>query len=291
MILYLLIITLFGISAFASVTSLLLIRSQQQSPILTPARKKTETVILPPRVVNSVTPFLRPITNLTYFKQLKLQAETLNINWKIEILILLKIFTAILLGILSLVLFSARPQYVLAVVAMGFFVPDFIWRSKIKAKKAAIVKVFPETVDLLDMCIGAGLDFRTSLRWIIDKSESNAFVEQLEVVLNEIRVGKSTFQALKDMAKRLNIPDVNSFARSLIQAERMGTSLEETFRNLSEDTRMMRFQAGERYAIKASVKILFPLLFCILPVIFIVVAGPIIVQFTQGGLFPSGGGF
>jgi pilus assembly protein TadC len=291
MILYLLIITLFGISAFASVTSLLLIRSRQQSPILTPARKKTETVILPPRVVNSVTPFLRPITNLTYFKQLKLQAETLNINWKIEILILLKIFTAILLGILSLVLFSARPQYVLAVVAMGFFVPDFIWRSKIKAKKAAIVKVFPETVDLLDMCIGAGLDFRTSLRWIIDKSESNAFVEQLEVVLNEIRVGKSTFQALKDMAKRLNIPDVNSFARSLIQAERMGTSLEETFRNLSEDTRMMRFQAGERYAIKASVKILFPLLFCILPVIFIVVAGPIIVQFTQGGLFPSGGGF
>jgi pilus assembly protein TadC len=291
MILYLLIITLFGISAFASVTSLLLIRSRQQSPILTPARKKTETVILPPRVVNSVTPFLRPITNLTYFKQLKLQAETLNINWKIEILILLKIFTAILVGILSLVLFSARPQYVLAVVAMGFFVPDFIWRSKIKAKKAAIVKVFPETVDLLDMCIGAGLDFRTSLRWIIDKSESNAFVEQLEVVLNEIRVGKSTFQALKDMAKRLNIPDVNSFARSLIQAERMGTSLEETFRNLSEDTRMMRFQAGERYAIKASVKILFPLLFCILPVIFIVVAGPIIVQFTQGGLFPSGGGF
>jgi pilus assembly protein TadC len=291
MILYLLIITLFGISAFASVTSLLLIRSRQQSPILTPARKKTETVILPPRVVNSVTPFLRPITNLTYFKQLKLQAETLNINWKIEILILLKIFTAILVGILSLVLFSARPQYVLAVVAMGFFVPDFIWRSKIKAKKAAIVKVFPETVDLLDMCIGAGLDFRTSLRWIIDKSESNAFVEQLEVVLNEIRVGKSTFQALKDMAKRLNIPDVNSFARSLIQAERMGTSLEETFRNLSEDTRMMRFQAGERYAIKASVKILFPLLFCILPVIFIVVAGPIIVQFTEGGLFPSGGGF
>ena len=172
-----------------------------------------------------------------------------------------------------------------------FFIPDFIWMRKIKSKREAIKRIFPEIVDLLDMCIGAGLDFRSSVQWVIDKTDHNVFVEQLEIVLSEIRLGKSSFQALKDMGKRLKIPDVNSFVRSVVQAERMGTPLEETFRNLSEDTRMMRFQAGERYAIKASIKILFPLLFFILPVIFIVVAGPIIVQFTQGGLFPSGKGF
>jgi tight adherence protein C len=66
----------------------------------------------------------------------------------------------------------------------------------------------------------------------------------------------------------------------------MGTSIEEAFRNLSEDTRDKRFQSGERYAIKASLKILFPLIFCILPAILIVVAGPIIIKFSTGGLIP-----
>jgi tight adherence protein C len=89
------------------------------------------------------------------------------------------------------------------------------------------------------------------------------------------------------MAKRLQIPDISSFVRTVIQSERMGTSVAEAFRNLSEDTRNSRFQTGERYAIKASLKILFPLLFCILPVILIVVAGPIIIKFTQGELFPQ----
>jgi tight adherence protein C len=71
----------------------------------------------------------------------------------------------------------------------------------------------------------------------------------------------------------------------------MGTSIVETFNNLSEDTRLQRFQFGERYAIRASLKILFPLLFCILPAILIIVAGPILIKFTSGELIPQGAGF
>jgi tight adherence protein C len=245
---------------------------------------------LPPRLQLLLNSLLRPVYNLPYFRRLQLQTEALKINMSIAYLILLKLALTLIAGILVFVLSSAL-GYALLAALMGFFIPDFIWRNKIKAKKEAIRKVFPETVDLLDLCIGAGLDLRTSIQWVIDKTESNAFVEQLEIVLSEMRVGKGASQALRDMGKRLNIPDVNSFVRSVIQAERMGTSLEETFRNLSEDTRLMRFQAGERYAIKASIKILFPLLFCILPTIMIVVAGPIIVKFMQGGLFPTGSGF
>ena len=164
-----------------------------------------------------------------------------------------------------------------------------MFMSKVKAKKEAIVRVFPETIDLIDLCIGAGLDFPSSIKWVIDKSVSNPFMEQLAMVLSEIQIGRNRVDALKDMARRLNLSDISSFVRTVIQAERMGTSVEAGFRNLSEDTRNTRFQEGERYAIKASLKILFPLLFCILPVIMIVVAGPIIIKFTQGELLPKSG--
>ncbi|MFH0791218.1 MAG: type II secretion system F family protein [Candidatus Omnitrophota bacterium] len=228
---------------------------------------------------------LRFISNLPYFKELQADIKVLNINLEIGRLILLKIVMVVLLGAAAFILFS--PLYALVAAPIGFFIPDLILVKKIKAKKEAIVRMLPETIDLLELCIGAGLDFTASIVWLMDKTEANPFIEQLKVVLNEIQVGKSRTQALKDMAKRLRIPDVSSFVRTVLQAERMGTSVEEAFKNLSEDTRAMRFQAGERYAIKASLKILFPLLFCILPVILIVVAGPIIIKFTQGGLMPG----
>ena len=232
------------------------------------------------KAIRPLFPFLKPIYNIPYLKRLQFQLEVLKLNNDIGWLILLKLMSAVVSGIL--VLRFSNPLYVPAGIAAGFFIPDMLLIQKIKKKKEDIVRSVPETIDLLDLCIGAGLDFTSSVRWIIDKTESNAFVEQLQIVLGEIHVGKSQSQ-------RLNITDVNSFVRSVVQAENMGTSLEEAFTNLSEDTRLSRFQAGERYAIKASLKILFPLLFFILPVIMIVVAGPIIVKFMQGGLIPSGG--
>jgi len=231
---------------------------------------------------------MRPLSRLPYLKNLELQAETLMIKLDIQALVLIKVVLGIVLGFLVFAFFSSG-AYGLFAGILGFFIPDFIFLSKIRAKKEAIVRLFPETIDLIDLCIGAGLDFPSSVRWVIDKSEPNPFIEQLSIVLNEIQVGKNRVDALKDMAKRLKLTDISSFVRTVVQSERMGTSVEAGFRNLSEDTRLTRFQEGERYAIKASLKILFPLLFCILPVILIVVAGPIIIKFTQGELFPSAG--
>jgi tight adherence protein C len=225
---------------------------------------------------------------LPYLKKLQTQADILKINLDIQVLVVIKAILGILVGILVFV-FTKVPSYGLAGGFLGFFIPDFMFMSKVKAKKEAIVRVFPETIDLIDLCIGAGLDFPSSIKWVIDKSVPNPFMEQLAIVLSEIQIGRNRIDALRDMAKRLNLRDISSFVRTVIQSERMGTSVESGFRNLSEDTRNMRFQDGERYAIKASLKILFPLLFCILPVIMIVVAGPIIIKFTQGELLPKAG--
>ena len=288
---FLLIFILVGSSVYLLSTQLLLLRERRRPLLaeLSLVAKRKKFGFSSAQTLKSFAP-LRPLYNLAYLKKLQLQLEALKININIDILILLKVFMVFLVGGLIFILFS--PLYALPGSLVGFFLPDLMLMHKIKVRKQAIVSVFPETIDLLDLCIGAGLDFAGSIKWIIDKAQANAFVEHLRTVSSEIHVGKTQVQALKDMAKRLNIPDISSFVRSVVQAERMGTALEEVFRNLSEDTRMARFQAGERYAIKASLKILFPLLFCILPVILIVVAGPVIIQFMQGGLVPKGvGGF
>ncbi len=230
----------------------------------------------------------RPFSKTAYFRLLQSQADFIGMRFGAAELLLIKELALITGGILGANLFS--PVYALAGAGIGFFLPDIILAKKISARKEEIIKYFPETVDLMDLCIGAGLDFLSSIRWISQKSYQNPFIAQLSVVLEEIQAGKNRSDALRAMAKRLNLSDINSFVRTIIQAERMGASVEEALRNISEDTRASRFQRGERYAIKASLKILIPLLFFILPVIMIVVAGPIIIKFTQGGLIPTGMG-
>ena len=174
-------------------------------------------------------------------------------------------------------------------IALGYLIPDMWLRKKIKDRRYEIARVLPETVDLLGLCVEAGLDFTTSVKWVIEKKvTTNPMIEELSLVLEEIRWGKPRSVALKDMAKRLDIPEVSSFVQALVQAERMGTPVSEIFSIISEDTRLQRFRRGERIALQAPIKILFPLIFCILPVIGIIVGGPVLLQFTQGNMFSTG---
>jgi tight adherence protein C len=169
-------------------------------------------------------------------------------------------------------------------VILGYIVPDFILKRKIAKRKYLIARGLPETVDLLGLCIEAGLDFVNAVKWVIDKTPSTPMIEELAFVLEEIKWGKPRIQALKDMSRRLEIPDISSFVQTIIQAERMGTPVAEAFTILSEDARAQRFRRGERIALQAPIKILLPLIFFIMPVIGIVIGGPILLQFMQGGL-------
>jgi len=201
-----------------------------------------------------------------------------------------KLAFMIALGILGFfVVGKPEPLYALLGVAFGYIAPDFWLKKKINQRRFAIARILPETVDLLGLCVEAGLDFTTSVKWVIEKIPSNPMIEELAFVLEEIRWGKPRVQALKDMAKRLNIIEVSSFVQTLVQAERMGTPVTEAFAILSEDTRMQRFHKGERFALQAPIKILLPLIFCIMPVIGIIIGGPIFLQFMSGGLFKGFG--
>lgn len=177
-----------------------------------------------------------------------------------------------------------NPFVIIVAVGIGYLAPDVYLKRRLAKRRYAIARLLPETVDLLGLCVEAGLDFTTAVKWVVEKIPENSMIEELAFVLEEVNWGKSRTQALKDMSKRLAVPEVSSFVQALVQAERMGTPVSEAFAIISEDTRMQRFHHGERIAIQAPIKILVPLIFCILPVIAIVVAAPIFLQFTQGGL-------
>jgi pilus assembly protein TadC len=179
------------------------------------------------------------------------------------------------------------PMAPVIALGLGYIIPEMFLLQNIAKRKKSIARLLPETVDLLGLCVEGGLDFTSAVKWIIEKTSSNPMVEELAFVLEEIKWGKPRTQALRDMAKRLNIPEVSSFVQTLVQAERMGTPVAEAFTILSEDTRLQRFHRGERFAMQAPIKILIPLIFCILPVIAIVIGGPIMLQFMQGGMLDN----
>lgn len=223
--------------------------------------------------------------------KLKNKLDSAHVRLTAEEFFNIKLILMIALGIGAFFGFGAsNPAFIALAVALGYIAPDFYLRSKIAKRKQEIARILPEVVDLLGLCVEAGLDFTTAVRWIIDKTTPNPMVEEMAFVLEEIKWGKSRTQALKDMAKRLNVPEVSSFVQTLVQAERMGTPVSEAFAILSEDARLQRFHRGERIAMQAPIKILLPLIFFILPVIGIIIGGPIFLKFTQGNLLKGIGG-
>ncbi|MFA5059276.1 MAG: type II secretion system F family protein [Candidatus Omnitrophota bacterium] len=165
--------------------------------------------------------------------------------------------------------------------AIGYILPEFWLKGKISKVKNAIVKQLPDTIDLLGLCVNAGLDFMLALKWVIEKTPPSALADELNLIMQEINVGKSRRNALSDLSKKYDLPDLTTFTRTLIQADRMGTSVAEALNILSEDMRLARFRRGEQVALKAPLKMLVPLLLFIFPVVAILVGAPIFLDFMQ----------
>ena len=174
-----------------------------------------------------------------------------------------------------------RLMGIAAAVIFGFQGLEFWLKSKIRKVKARIIKELPDVVDLLALCVNAGLDFMLSLKWVVEKSQPSAMIDQLNTLLQEINVGKPRRDALRDLARRFDLPDLSTFSRTLIMADKMGTSMSDALNSLSIDMRYARYRRGEAMAMKAPIKLLIPLIFCIFPVVLILVAGPLFLQFMK----------
>jgi len=289
----LLLIYVFLLAAIALITIALLNSPEfSKRRILLPVEQSKSRSVKLSSYAQTIFPFTQKF--LEKFKldaKIKNKLDAAHLNIKAAQFITAKLALMLFAAVIAFVFLGKFDPLALSIaVALGFVGPDIWLRRKMAQRRFAIARVLPETVDLLGLCVEAGLDFTTSVKWIIEKKVSiNPMMEELTQVLEEIKWGKARIQALKDMAKRLNMPEVSSFIQALVQAERMGTPVSEAFGIISEDTRLQRYRRGERYALQAPMKILIPLIFCILPVIAIIIGGPILLQFTQGGLFTGFG--
>ncbi|MDD5465681.1 MAG: type II secretion system F family protein [Candidatus Omnitrophica bacterium] len=196
----------------------------------------------------------------------------------------LKFFLALAVPLAALIAFQAKPVVLIFCAGIGFILPDIWLNNLIKKRRALIVKDLPLVIDLLNICVGAGLDFMVAVNRVIQEFRPCALIEEMKIMTNEIQMGISRRDALKNMSARINNPEISSFVRTLLQADRIGTPISEALKMQSEEIRLRWFQKGEEMALKAPIKLLFPLLIFILPVVLIIVAGPILIQFTRGGM-------
>lgn len=180
--------------------------------------------------------------------------------------------------------FSIPWWLALFVSLFGFFFPNLWLSSIIKSRKKSIILDFPGFVDNVTLSVEAGLDFIAAVTRIAQKMKDSPLREELKRVLSEIQVGRTRAQALKSMSVRLGISEISTFTSILVQADRLGTSIGKVLRVQSERLRRERFESAERKGALASQLLLFPLVFFIMPSVFIVVFGPLVVRLVTKGL-------
>jgi len=167
-------------------------------------------------------------------------------------------------------------------LVIGYLVPGIWLGQQIKKRKKNIVKGLPDALDLLTISVEAGLAFDSGIQRVADKWD-NELCREFRRVLSDIRLGRTRRDALKDMATRTGVDDVQTFTAAVIQADQLGVPMSKILRIQADQMRLRRRQRAEEAAQKAPVKMLFPMVFLIFPALFVVILGPAVPR-LMGGL-------
>lgn len=166
---------------------------------------------------------------------------------------------------------------------LGYMLPVMWVGTRIQARKSEILRALPDALDLLTISVEAGLGFDAGLAKVVEKWD-NALTYEFGRVLAEVRVGKLRREALRDMAERVEVPEVKSFVAAIIQADQLGASIGRILHVQAAQMRMKRRQRAEETAQKAPIKMLIPLVFLIMPALFIVLLGPAVITVKNSGI-------
>ena len=162
---------------------------------------------------------------------------------------------------------------VIAAAGLGLYMPKMWLSSRVRGRQKIILKSLPDAFDLVTTCVEAGFGLDAALARVAEK-EDGPFGEELTITLREISLGKLRRDALKQLSDRCGIDDLTTFVNAVIQAESMGTSIATVLRVQADQMRTRRRQRAEEQAQQAPVKMIFPLVLCIFPTLFIVILGP-----------------
>jgi tight adherence protein C len=186
--------------------------------------------------------------------------------------------------LLSLAYFTkvylSNPVFILAFAGLGGYLLPELWLSRRVAARQQIIRLaLPDALDLLVICVEAGLGLDQSLMRVSQELRvaHPELCDELDLVTAEIRVGKSRIEALRELANRTGVDDVKALVAMLIQTDRFGTSVAQSLRTHSEDLRTKRRQRAEEMAAKTTVKMVPALVFFIFPALFVVILGPAVI--------------
>lgn len=166
------------------------------------------------------------------------------------------------------------------VFVFGWFSVDILLSGRGKRRREEVERSLPDLLDLLTVSVEAGLGFEGALMKIVEKTEG-LLSDEFLTVLRETKMGKPRKEALRDMAKRLNVEDLSNFVSSVIMAEQLGISIGKVLRIQSKEMRQRKRQKTEEAAMKAPIKMLIPMLVFIFPALFIILLGPAMIQIME----------
>ena len=196
-------------------------------------------------------------------------------------------------GFILLIAFLATPHWsagrtiltVTILSVIGFFFPQLWLTGRISSRQAGIRKAMPDALDLLTICVEAGLSFDAAMSKVAEKWENDLSIA-FGRCIREVQLGKPNREALRDMSERLGLPEMTSFIAAVIQSQTLGVSMAKVLRIQSDQMRMKRRQYAEELAHQAPVKMIIPMAFLTFPSIFIILLTPAAIQIsiTLGGM-------
>jgi tight adherence protein C len=200
--------------------------------------------------------------------------------------------TVVLGGLFSLMMIASKQalsrQLMLGggAAVIGFLYPQIWLNSKIRNRQKEVIKALPDALDLLTICVEAGLGFDAAMSKVNEKWD-DPLSQDFGRVIRDIQLGRARKDALRDMADRMDVSDVTSFIAAIIQTEQLGVSIAKVLKIQSDQMRVKRRQRAEERAHQAPIKMLFPMVFLIFPSIYIVLLGPAVLTVMNSGVFGS----
>lgn len=217
--------------------------------------------------------------------------ERLNIRagrpkgWSLERLLVAKVALPLVVVVLGLMVVRANPEPVLILMVMGtalvcYFLPELLLQSRGQERNEEIALELADTLDQMTIAVEAGLGFDAAMARA-GRNGTGPLAQELVRTLQEIQVGQLRRTAYEQLALRTDVPDLRRFVRAIIQADAYGISVADVLRTQAGEMRMKRRQRAEEKAQQVPVKVIFPLLVCILPVLFIVLLGPTAINMME----------
>jgi tight adherence protein C len=189
-----------------------------------------------------------------------------------------------ILGLLFLAVFSfAWPLRVLGFLAiglLGYWLPNIVLTNAVQRRQSEVRSALADSIDLLTICVEAGLGFDAALAHV-SKNTTGPLADEFYRTLQEVQLGRSRNEAMRNLADRSNVAELRAFVLAMVQADVFGVSVANVLRVQAKDMRIKRRQLAEERAMKVPIKVLFPVLFCIFPALFVVILGPAVMRIAD----------